>query len=396
VVSPNKAQTAVAYSAQTESEAAGRDLGAQLKEQLQGRRPDAAIVFVSAKFDYEKLLAAFAEACDPVVLVGSSSAGEFTDRERGEGTACALALCSPGIEVAAGLGRAVSQDRAIAARDVLSAFKGMGPQESRFRTALILTDALAGHTDALVEQLTILTSGKYQFAGGGAGDDARFARTHVFCGTQAYTDAVVGLEILSDKPLGIGVGHGWVPASRGFRVTESEGMRLYGLNGLPAVEAFEAHAAGKGQTFDRGNPLPFFLHNIVGIDTGDGFRLRVPLAVNDDGSVMCAAEVPKGALIHIMKATAESAIRAAEQATENAVTALQGQKPGVALFFDCVATRLRMGDVFGFELDSVAQALGGAKFVGCNTYGQIARAEGQFGGFHNCTAVVMVLPSFDE
>jgi hypothetical protein len=63
------------------------------------------------------------------------------------------------------------------------------------------------------------------------------------------------------------------------------------------------------------------------------------------------------------------------------------------LFFDCVATRLRMGTDFGFELQSVANLLGDAQLVGCNTYGQIARAEGQFGGFHNCTAVVMVLPA---
>ena len=75
------------------------------------------------------------------------------------------------------------------------------------------------------------------------------------------------------------------------------------------------------------------------------------------------------------------------------MNALGGREPSAALFFDCVATRLRMGDVFGFELDSVARTLGGASLVGCNTYGQIARSEGQFGGFHNCTAVVMVLPN---
>jgi hypothetical protein len=33
-----------------------------------------------------------------------------------------------------------------------------------------------------------------------------------------------------------------------------------------------------------------------------------------------------------------------------------------------------------------------AGFVGCNTCAQIARADGQFGGFHNCTAVVCVMP----
>ena len=80
-------------------------------------------------------------------------------------------------------------------------------------------------------------------------------------------------------------------------------------------------------------------------------------------------------------------------ATEAAVANLGGSQPGSALVFDCVATRLRIGDAFGLELESVGRTLNGAHFVGCNTYGQLARAEGQFGGFHNCTAVVMVLPA---
>ena len=159
------------------------------------------------------------------------------------------------------------------------------------------------------------------------------------------------------------------------------------------VAAFDAYAAASGQSIDRGAPLPFFLHNILGIDTGVGYQLRVPLAVNEDGSVTCAAEIPDGARVHIMKATSDSAITAASRATRAAIDALRGAPPAAALFFDCVATRLRMGNDFGFELQSVSDLLGDARLVGCNTYGQIARAEGQFGGFHNCTAVVMVLPA---
>ncbi len=257
----------------------------------------------------------------------------------------------------------------------------------------MLTDALAGHADELVRELTVLTSGAYQFAGGGAGDDAKFSTTHVFFGTRAYTDAVVALELLSSKPFGIGVGHGWTPASAPLRVTEADGARLVSLNGVPAVEAFDAHAAATGQAIDRAAPLPFFLHNILGIDTGVGYQLRVPLAVNDDGSVTCAAEIPAGGRVHIMKTSSDSAITAAQRATRAAMDALRGAPPAAALFFDCVATRLRMGNDFGFELQSVTDMLGDARLVGCNTYGQIARAEGQFGGFHNCTAVVMVLPA---
>ncbi|MEP6593529.1 MAG: FIST N-terminal domain-containing protein [Acidobacteriota bacterium] len=386
-------RSAAVYTAETDSAAAGQDLGAQVREALGGEVPDAVVVFASSRFQHTTLLEALKDACSPKLIVGSSSAGEFTGGERGEGTACALALRSSHVQFAAGLGRQVGADRARAARDLVATFRGLETRDFPYRAAVVMTDALAGHADDLVEQLTVVTSGKYQFVGGGAGDDARFTRTHVFYGTEAFTDAVVGLEVLSTRPIGIGVGHGWTPAGPGLRVTEADGMRVISLNGLPAVEAFEEHAAQSGQPFDRSNGLPFFLHNILGIDTGAGHRLRVPLAANADGSVTCAAEIPTGAHVHIMKATADSAITAARKATETAVDKLLGQPPGAALFFDCVATRLRMGDVFGFEVDTVSGLLGGAGLVGCNTYGQIARAEGQFGGFHNCTAVVLVLPA---
>ncbi|HVE89731.1 MAG TPA: FIST N-terminal domain-containing protein [Burkholderiaceae bacterium] len=385
--------TAAVYTDRPDSEGAGRHLGLQVREALAAEQPDALIVFASSRFNYEALLSAIDAECSPKLIVGSSSAGEFTAAQRGEGTACALAIRSTDIQVSGGLGLNVSLNRVQAAQDVVAGFRGLSAREFPYRSALIMTDALAGHADDLVEELTVLTSGKYQFAGGGAGDDAKFTQTHVFYGTKAHTDAVVALELLSLKPLGIGVGHGWTPAGKALRVTEAIGMRLVSLNGVPAVEAFEEHARTTAQPFDRQAPLPFFLHNILGIDTHSGHRLRVPLAVNADGSINCAAEIPSGARVHIMKATADSAIVAATKATESAVHALKGEKPGAALFFDCVATRLRMGEVFGFELESVARTLGDVGLVGCNTYGQIARAEGQFGGFHNCTAVVMVLPA---
>jgi hypothetical protein len=177
-----------------------------------------------------------------------------------------------------------------------------------------------------------------------------------------------------------------------MRVTEVEGGRLISLNGVPAFDAIEDHARSLGQTIDRAAPLPWFLHNILGIENDGEYRLRVPLAVNADGSVQCAADIPVGSVVRLMKTTEQSAVLAAQQATRAALAALNGQKPRAALVFDCVATRLRLGKGFDNELKACAELLSPAEFVGCNTYGQIARAEGQFGGFHNCTAVVCVLP----
>ncbi|CAN5489405.1 hypothetical protein BH09PLA1_BH09PLA1_02330 [soil metagenome] len=290
------------------------------------------------------------------------------------------------------MGRGLHQDRTAVAREIVASFDGVGSRGPVYKSALILTDALAGHADELIEQLTVLTGGNYQFFGGGAGDDANFRRTLVFCGTDVASDAVVALEILSSKPIGVGVQHGWRPASKPMRVTEAQGSRVISLNATSAAEVFEEHAAQTGQRFNPKDPVPFFLHNILGIDTGQGYKLRVPLSVNDDGSISCAAEIPTGATVCIMGTDARSAGEAAATATRAAVERLNGHTPQVAIFFDCVATRLRLGREFESELKAVVQALGTARFAGCNTYGQVARAEGQFGGFHNCTAVVCIIP----
>jgi hypothetical protein len=370
------------------SQRAGEEVGRRVREGLGGERPDALIVFASSKHDYRSLLEALAATAEPHAMVGCSSAGEFTRDSYHEGAVSAVAIRSTAMAFHPVLGRRLREDRAAAARDVVAALRGTTSHDYAYRAALVLTDALAGNADDFVDQLTKLTAGTYQLFGGGAGDDANFTRTHVFFGTEPVPDAAVALEILSHRPIGIGVRHGWQPGSDRMRVTEAQGMKLISIDNAPAAEVFEHFARKSGQQFDRANPIPFFLHNVIGIDTPAGYRLRVPLAVNADGSIQCAADIPTGATIHVMAPKSGSALAA----TEAALAQLKGAKPSAALFFDCVATRLRMGREFGFELDAVRQALGGSNYAGCNTYGQIARSDGQFSGFHNCTAVVAVLP----
>lgn len=385
-------QTTTALVNERDSTRAGVELGLHVRTAFDGHAPDAMIVFASAAHDYGALLKALAETAGTTTIVGSSSAGEFTHHSSGEGRISALAIRSQTMRFKVGLGRNVDKDPVAAARQAAASFAGIASSALPNRAALVMTDALAGHADTLVEELTVATRGNYRFFGGGAGDDGLFRKTHVFAGTEALTDAVVALEMLSDRPIGIGVSHGWIPASEGMRVTEARGARLVSLNGAPAADAIEDHAHRTGQAFDRANALPFFLHNILGIQDGSQYRLRVPLGVNDDGSLAMAAEVPAGSIIHVMKTTEASAVVAAQQATRAALDGIKGERPQAALVFDCVATRLRLGKAFEDELKACAQLLHPASFVGCNTYGQIARAEGQFGGFHNCTAVVCVLP----
>ncbi len=385
-------KVAVSHTLLCSPDAASRVLVDSLLEKLDGGRPDVLIVFASPEIDYHPLLAALEAACRPQVLVGCSSAGEFSGCATGEGSVSVMAICTDEILFRAGLGTGLRQDFNRALEQVMPVFTGSDHPDFPYRSALVLTDALAGYVDEIIHEMMLRTGGTYQLFGGGAADDARFRQTHVFIGTEAHTDAIVVLEMLSKKPIGLGVRHGWRPGSPPLRVTEAHGTRLVSLNATSAVEAFEEHAQATGQTFDRADPLPFFLHNVIGIDTGDGYKLRVPLALDDDGSISCAAEVPVGATVHIMVADAASACEAAREAAQAALAGLDGGEHAGSLLFDCAATRLRLGRGFDDELKAVGEALGSENFAGCNTYGQIARSTGQFSGFHNCTAVVCAIP----
>lgn len=324
-------------------------------------------------------------------MVGCSSSGEFISNRSGEGSACALAIYSDTMTFSAGVGHNVREDCARAARQIADSFLNFNSHSYPHRVALVLTDALAGYADDLVENLTICTAGSHYMFGGGAGDDGHFERTHVFMGTQAYTNAAVALEMLSQNPIGVGFCHGWVPVSEPMRITESDGPRLISINAIPVLEVFQEHAEKTGQKFDLENPISFFLHNALGIQIGDDYKLRVPLAVLPDGSFHCAAEVPQGATVCLMGTTSESSSAAAEKAVHEALEQVGSAEPKVALFFDCVATRLRLGTQFSSELQALQNILGETPLVGCNSHGQIARGPGQFNGYHNCTATVCVI-----
>ncbi|HUQ85510.1 MAG TPA: FIST N-terminal domain-containing protein [Candidatus Limnocylindrales bacterium] len=389
-----KKNTAVVFTNIADEIAAGKSIADQIKESMGSLSPDAIIVFASSKYNYTKLLTTIKKNSKPKLLVGCSSAGEFISKSQGEGAVSAVALRSDEMSFAVGIGHGINKNVEKAARDVVATFKGMKNHTYPYRTSLVLADALAGYTDTLIDQMNQLTGGIYQFFGGGAGDDAKFSKTHVFMDTEVFTNAVVALEILSKKPVGIGIRHGWEPTGELMRVTESKGMKIISLNATKTIDVVKAYAKKTGQTLDLSDPIPFFLHNVIGIKTVDGFKLRVPLAINKDGSIQYASDIPTGAIVSFMKTTAASAVKAAQDATNDALSQVNVNDSHVAFVFDCVATRLRTGREFKSELNAIDDKLGkNTQFVGCNTYGQISRVDGQFNGFHNCTAVVCVISS---
>jgi hypothetical protein len=354
--------------------------------------PSALIVFASPSLALASLLQRLEEGLSARAMVGCSSAGEFADENLGTGAVSALAIWSDEIEFEARVGRGIKESRQEAAAEFAEGLDH-DPARHPYRYILILTDALAGHTEDFLAEVNHRTAGSYQLFGGGAGDDGRFESTYVFKGSEILQNAAVGLVMKSPKPFGIGVQHGWQPIEPGMRATEAEGIELVSLNAEPVLEVLQRHASATGQKLDEKDPMPFFLHNVLGVAAPGGYKIRVPLGFTERGGLICATEIPVGATVHFMKTAGDSAKEAAADAAATAIGQLGAAEPAGVMFFDCVATRLRLGNGFGEELEAVRKLVAPAAFVGCNSYGQVARVDGQFSGFHNCTAVVCAIPS---
>ena len=375
----------------------GRSAAKSAHESLAGAPPKLALVFISPDHDYAKALEGIRAITGDTPLIGCSTAGEFSNTGPHSGAVGVSLIGSDDMEVRVGTAQGytdnVADAVATATRQFVSDDESVTSRGLVGRTLMLLTDGLVGQAESVIDELLARLGMRYQLFGGAAADNAKFQQTHVFCGDQVLTNAFVCAEVLSQKSFGIGMSHGWRPAGPKMRVTGSEGARLGALNGNPAWEAWEDFAANGSHYITSGAENAFLMDHIVGIDSPDGHKLRVPLARQDDGSLICAAEVPEGSVVQIMEADRDAVISSGGRALDSARRQVGNDaEVAGALMFECVATRLRLGDGFGEEVAGMAKSLGETPMLGCNSYGQLARVRGEFTGLMDATALACLIP----
>jgi hypothetical protein len=117
-------------------------------------------------------------------------------------------------------------------------------------------------------------------------------------------------------------------------------------------------------------------------------KIRAPLAVEEDGSVVLASGLPCGAIVRVMGATADQLIKSAADLSARVLEGKGSTPLRGGLVFDCGARLQLLKERYGEE---VAAFSGGRSFplVGAAGYGEFARYGGSVEGFHNATAVMV-------
>ena len=369
----------------------------QALARLRPAKPSFGFVFASTRFDLPTAMADARRETGCADLLGSSTAGEFTEEGRLDQGCVVMLVASHGARHRLEFGRGLRDGHgALAARFADSALQLKQAERSsgrRHLTTVLLTNGLAGTGEELVADMFQKSTSVQQIVGGASGDDGRFKETFVAAGTECASDAVAALQVCDSAPWGIGVDHGLRPTTRPMRVTSSQGSVLHTIEGQPAFEIYRRHALQRGVLLHQDSAASYMIENELGVHFFSALsRARAPLAVREDGSLVCAAPVPEGSFVSILDGEPASMVAAAKSAAEEARSALGHMKVAGVLLFDCVCRGMILKSAFAREIEAVRSIFRDVPIAGFLTYGEIARYAGRLEGWHNATVVVAAIP----
>lgn len=389
-------QTGVGSSKQLDSFLAGKESAQKALQKLGSQVADLVFVFSSVKFNQEQVIQGVRSITGNATLLGCSDAGNITTEGPDRKSVAVMTIKSDTLRWSVGLGKGIAQNAKAAgmevAREALKNYK-----DGKAKVLATLPDGLAGNGADIVRGAQEMLGEGFPIVGGSAGDDFLFQKTYQYYQDQVLSGTVPGILFGGNIKFGIGVRHGWKPIGEAHLATRSQGNILQEIDGEPAVNIYEDYFGKKADEL-KAEPLArMAIVYPLGITLPGAaeYLIRDPITVKEDGSIVCAAEVPQGSQVTLMIGGKEEAIQAARVAAQQA---LQGcPKPRFALLFNCIARNKVLGEHVGDEIDAIRSTLGmQVDLLGFYTYGEQAPLTGFIGKncqsqFCNETMVILAI-----
>ncbi len=367
---------------------------------LKGKEAQMCIVFSSVKYDQEKMLAGVRSVSKNALVVGCSTAGEFTNEGPiREHSVVVMALFSEKVKFYASVGENIAANPRAAGKKAADEVKKQAGDD--LKAFIMLPDVLVGNGADIVRGVLDSLGEHFPVVGGAAGDDFKFQKTYQYLNDKVYSGAVIGIGLTGEFKIGIGVKHGWIPVGIPKKVTKSEGSVLHELDGKPAISVYDDYFGDEAKTLRTETLAKLAITYPLGMKTegSDEMLIRDPLSVDEHGSITCAAEIPQGSEIQLMVGSREEAVKVAKEAANKALEQLDGVTPQAIIIFNCIARSKLFGDRSGDEISAIQEPLGtSVPLIGFYTYGEQAPLGGEVKNitkcnpaFHNETVVICVL-----
>jgi hypothetical protein len=339
--------------------------------------PVCVVYFASPAYDPESMARAMKEAFPAARTLGCTTSGEIG---RGRMLKQSLVALAMGEDVLEKVDIQVVErlkDRTAVEEAFLGFEKEFGQPmrdvDFQRHVGLVLVDGLSGAEERLMQKVGDLTD--VRFVGGSAGDDLKFAATHVFADGRALRDAAV-LALLRPRVKFD------ILKTQSFRATEKRlvatrtleaAREVVEFNGKPAAEAY-AEAVG----VEAKEAANHFMHNPVGLMVDGEPYVRSPQRLKGS-SMVFYCNVLQGMELRLLEGKDIVAdTRAALEQKKKEMGGMTG-----IINFHCILRTLEL------EKNGQAEAYGAlfsdVPSVGFSTYGE------EYVGHINQTSTMLLL-----
>lgn len=257
------------------------------------------------------------------------------------------------------------------------------------KTLFVFVDGFSKRISALIDALFNYFGLDINYIGGGAGSLSFIQKPCLFTNNGLLEDAAILAFVNTDS--GIGVSHGWKKISGPFKVTECDRNVIKTLDWKPAFDVYKEEVEKwshkkftEGNFFDIAKGFPF---GILKLDAES--IVRDPIRVDEDGGLVCVGELFVDSFVDILQGEKSNLINAARTAFQKSLAAYgKSNKPGSAIFIDCISRVLFLEENFSEEIKAVSE--NNIPLFGALSIGEIANSGKDFLEFYNKTAVVGV------
>nr|WP_240897384.1 FIST N-terminal domain-containing protein [Kineococcus vitellinus] len=327
-------------------------------------------------------------AAGGAAVVGTSTGTVFARGGQQAADVVVTAVGGPGVSV--GTGASTAADPHARGVEAVTACGNAGRAHS---TVLLLPTGTDGQQQAVVRGAYSVLGPAVPLVGGGSDGDMARRVTWQLHGREVVENGLVAVRLDTDRPVGVGTGHGLARTGEPMVVTDSDGLLVRGLDGRPALDAYLERLGVRAEDgVDAAALAPLgFAHPLALVRRR---REEVRTVVGMDvaaRSLEFVSEVPPGSLVSVMSGGQEDMLAGAVGACADAVAGLGGAEVAGMVVFSCIARREllshegRLG-----EARAALSAAAGPEVVLNYSCGEIARVSGA-AGCHNQTVVALAL-----
>lgn len=349
---------------------------ADIYEQLQGFDTRVLIYFASSIYDPLPISQAIAETFAGAQTFGCSTAGEIVSGKMLKNSLVAMAFSA----------EAIGDFKIEVLEDIKANFdldKAIDSFEQHFKTpmaeldfsqyvGIILVDGLSGSEEKIMDRIGDKTN--IIFIGGSAGDDLKFAQTHVYANGKAYSDAAVLAIMKPEAGFDIIKTQSFEALDKQLLATKvnTEAREIIEFNKLPAVQAYAEALGIAVEEVEK-----YFMSNPVGLLAGDEIYVRSPQRVEGE-SMVFYCNILEGMDVSLLEST--DIVSDTRQALADKVEEL-GQIKAI-INFHCILRTLELEqkgqtEEYGLIFKDIPT-------IGFSTYGE------EFVGHINQTATMLV------